>query len=524
MDDNTFDTLTRRHVGLAAGSLVASLLGLSVMDDVEADKKQRRRRRKRREKRRRRRDRNKPCRGAACRNGRPDIVLINVDDMRESDFIALPRTRALLQEQGASYPNYFLTTPLCGPSRASLFRGQYAHNTSVQKNTGANGGWRAYHDTGLDQDTVATWLQAARYRTAHIGKHINGYGNSANLVGPGWSEWIVPMPVAFFDYDLNVNGSLEPHGNAAADYLTDVMATRAESVISSTPDDTPLFLYFAPKAPHGPATAAPRHVGAFASHQLDVSGSFNEADMSDKPAYMQRPLLTAQQINDLEQREHDRLESLLAVDEAIERIVNALQAADRLQNAYIFFVTDNGYLLGQHRHSGKLVPYEEAIRMSMLVRGPGIANGSTNTAMVANIDLAPTFAELAGASTPGFVDGRSLVNTLGGGNTGRAALLIEIFSGAEDDPEEADTLLPEAVVAAPSRRRAIRTADWLYGEYGNPATEFELYDLRTDFVQMESQHDNPAQASTMADLSAWLRTLVNCTGNACRSAENGPGA
>ena len=162
MDDNTFDTLTRRHVSLAASGLVASLLGLSVVDSAEADRKQRRRRRKRREKRRRRRDRNKPCQGAACRNGRPDIVLINVDDMRESDFIALTRTRALLQQQGASYPNYFLTTPLCGPSRASLFRGQYAHNHGVQKNTGANGGWRAYHDTGVDQDTVATWLQAAR--------------------------------------------------------------------------------------------------------------------------------------------------------------------------------------------------------------------------------------------------------------------------------------------------------------------------------------------------------------------------
>ena len=522
MDDTRFDALTRRHVGLAAGGLFASFLGLLRLEDAEADRKKRRRRRRRREKRRRRRHHDQPCQGVACGAARPDIVLINVDDMRESDFIALTRTRALLKQQGASFPNYFITTPLCGPSRASLFRGQYVHNHGVQKNNGANGGWKAWHNTGTDQDTVATWLRAAQYRTAHIGKHMNGYGSANSVVGPGWSEWIVPMPVSFFNYDLNVNGTTEPHGNAAADYLTDVMAAKAESVIASTPAGTPIFLYFAPKAPHGPATPAPRHVGAFASHQLDESGSFNEADMSDKPDYMQRPPLTAQQVTDLERRERDRLESLLSVDEAIERIVTALQAANRLPNTYIFFITDNGYLLGQHRHSGKLVPYEEAIRMSMLVRGPRVAAGSTNPAMVANIDLAPTFAALAGATTPGFVDGRSIVNTLTGGDSGRSAMLIEIFSAEEDDPEEADALLPEALVAAPARRRAIRTADWLYGEYGKPATEFELYDLHTDLVQMESQHENPARAETMADLSAWLGTLANCAGAACRSAENSP--
>jgi arylsulfatase A-like enzyme len=394
----------------------------------------------------------------------------------------------------------------------------------VLKNSGANGGWNAYHNTGVDQDTVATWLQAAQYRTAHIGKHINGYRSSNGAVGPGWSEWIVPVPVNFFDYDLNVNGTLEPHGSAARDYLTDVMATKAEAFIASTPATTPLFLYFAPKAPHGPATPAPRHEGAFAGHQLDESGSFNEADMPDKPAYMQRPLLTAEQIRDLERRERDRLESLLSVDEAIERIVNALQTANRLQNIYIFFTTDNGYLLGQHRHSGKSVPYEEAIRMSMLVRGPGIAAGSTNDAMVANIDLAPTFAELAGATTPGFVDGRSVASTFRGGDTGRSAMLIEMFSGAEADPEEDDDVLAAAAVAAPSRRRAIRTADWLYGEYGNPATEFELYDLHADPAQLESQHADPTQADTIAGLSAWLHSLVNCSGGTCRNAENAPPA
>jgi arylsulfatase A-like enzyme len=532
MDESWFDAWTRRRVGLTAGGLLASLLGWLGLDEAEAKghhHHKRKRRKKRRERRRRNRNQNQnqnPPPGS-----RPDIILINVDDMRESDYLALSRTKALLADEGATYPNYFDTTPLCGPSRSSLLRGQYVHNHGVLRNSGNNGGWSAFHNSGDDESTIATWLSQANpaYRTAIVGKYLNGYNAKQDNVAPGWSEWVVPVPVAFYDYTLNVNGDSEKHGKAEVDYLTDVLADKARDIIASTPAETPLFLYFAPKAPHGPSTPAPRHIGAFANHELDQSGSFNEEDVSDKPAYIaQRDLLTRNQINSIEDRDRTRLESLLAVDEAIDGIVDALQEAGRLEAAYIFFVTDNGFLLGQHRRSGgKQVPYEEAIRMSMLVRGPDIGRGGVNEAMVANIDLAPTIAELAGAEPPGFVDGRSFVETFDGSASTRQALLIEFFAGSNADTEEAETGAMATLAAqdkAVPPYRGIRTEDWSYIEYQNAQEERELYDLHADPFQLESLHADPGHADEVQQLSAWLATLVSCSGQSCRNAENAPPA
>ena len=528
MDGSRFDAWTRRRFGLTTGGILAGLLGARSLDDAAAADKQKRRKRRRKRRQRRRNQNpnpnpNPPCTGPDCTTDRPDIILINVDDMRESDYHALPRTRALLAEQGTTYPNFFLTTPLCAPSRASLFRGQYAHNHGVLRNAGAGGGWESFNGSAADEDTVATWLRDAAppYRTAHVGKHLNGYKSTSGNVGPGWTDWIVPIPVNFFKYTLNVNGAPEPHGDRNRDYLTDVLRNKALNIIRTTPRDTPLFLYFAPKAPHGPSTPARRHVGDFANAPLDRSGSFNEADIADKPAYMQRPLLDDAEIAELRGRNRARLESLLAVDEAIAAIVNALQQTGRLANAYLFFVTDNGFLLGQHRRTAKGVPYEEAIRMSMLARGPGIPAGATNDAIVANTDLAPTIAALAGVDPPDFVDGRSLVPTFDGSGSGRQALLVEFFAGADRDPEEEVSLLADKTAVPPYR--AIRTTNRIYVEYPSTA-ERELYDLDADPFQLRSRHADPAFAAEIADLSAWLATLVDCDGPDCRSAENSPPA
>lgn len=534
MDELPFDTWTRRRFGLATGGALGALLGLLGLGDSESKnntkRKRRKRKRKRQQKRRQqRRSQNQtpppPCQGDC---DRPDIILITVDDMRQHDYLALSRTISLLAAQGTTYPNYVMTTPLCAPSRASLLRGQYAHNTGVLRNGPPNGGWATFQGNGDDQSTLAVWLQQAtpQYRTAFVGKYLNGYRNARNAVAPGWSDWVVPVPVAFYDYQMNVNGQSEAHGSKPKDYLTDVLAKKAQDIIASTPPATPLFMYFAPKAPHGPATPAPRHEGDFASHPLEQTGSFNEADMSDKPQYMQRASLTPAEIADLQDLDRSRLESLLAVDQAVEKIVNALDAAGRLARAYIFFVTDNGYLLGEHRRTAKLVPYEEVVRMSLLVRGPDVPRGQTNNAMVANIDIAPTIAALAKATPPAFVDGRSFAATFSGPASERQALLLETFGGEETDPEELEEseALRALVNAAPvPGYRAIRTADRLYVEY-QTTQERELYDLQSDPSQLQSQHANPDYAADITDLSAWLATLRNCRATECHAAENAPPA
>jgi arylsulfatase A-like enzyme len=500
---------TRRQFGLAASGVAASLFGLLGRSGNGASAKGHHHHHHRHH------HDDKP-------KGHPDIILINVDDMRQSDYLALPKTQRLLRDHGATYPNSFLTTPLCGPSRSSLLRGQYVHNHGVLRNGGANGGWQAFHDTGDDESTLATWLSQAEpgYRTALVGKYLNGFKTETGQVAPGWSDWFVPVPVAYFNYTLNANGDAEAHGHDDEDYLTDVLAEKARGIIASTPKNTPLFLYFTPKAPHGPSIPAPRHVGAFANHALDQSGSFNEQDMDDKPSYMQRPLLDAADIDALTERDRERRESLLSVDEAVAGLVDALETAGRLERAYIFFVTDNGFLLGQHRRSGKQVPYEDAIRMSMLVRGPGVRGGRLHDAVVANIDLAPTIAALAGAKAPRFVDGRSFVETLAGGKGERQALLIEFFAGPDTDEEEADRLLAREI-GVPAYR-AIRTKDWLYVEYDNAQHERELYDLDADPFELQSRHDDPDAADAVQRLSAWLATLDDCRGARCRAAENSP--
>jgi N-acetylglucosamine-6-sulfatase len=537
MDDSLFDAWTRRRFGLATGGSLATLLGLLRLDETDAKNKKARRRRKRKRKQKRRekrRDNNNPP------VDDPDILVIYVDDMREADYDALPRTRALIGGQGATYPNYFMTTPLCAPSRASFFRGQYAHNTGVRNN---QDGFQALN--AIDESTIATWLRGANpaYRTAHVGKHINGYssGNQLGPIGPGWTDWIVPEPVAFYDYDLNVNGTREPHGSQKNDYLTDVMLAKAQQIITTTPESTPLFLYFAPKSPHGPSIPADRHKDAPFEPLDQNKPSFNEeapaAEMADKPDYMQRPPLTPEDIQGLRQSNRDRQRSLLSVDEAIEGLIETLDAAGRLDKTYIFFVTDNGYLLGEHRRTAKNVPYEEAIKMSMLVRGPEVRQG-TNDAFVANIDLAPTIADLAGVTPPSYVDGRSIVDTFDGSGNDRQAILIEI-SPPGSDPEEAIDQFPAEArlleeqaeaearaaarvgIAAVGDHDAIRTTDgWVYIEHGTG--EQELYNLNEDPFQLESLHADASQSGRIAELSAWLATLRDCDAASCRNAEDSP--
>ena len=524
LDDPCFPTLTRRRLGHALAAL--GLMGAAgqpaspaTPDPVRAS----------------------TCGGQRCPDQPPDLVLITTDDMNASDFAALPRTHALLAEQGTTFPNYFLTSPSCSPSRVNVLRGQYAHNSGVRSNRGEFGGWKAFTESGASQSTIATWLHDAGYRTAHIGKHLNGYSRAAgNDLRPGWDEWVVPMPVDYFDYTLSLGATTEEHGHAPEDYLTDVLAAKAAAFITSTPADQPLFLYFTPKAPHLPSVPAPRHAGAFANHSLDTAGAFNEADLSDKPQALQREPLTTDEIAALEQQERGRLESLLAVDEAVAGILAALQEAGRLAAAYIVFTSDNGWLMGQHRYVGKGVPYEEAIRVPMLVRGPGVPAGVTNPSLVANIDLAPTFADLASVPAPDFVDGRSLTEAFAGGASGREALLIEIFGSGEaarptkqgkekatkKDRKANDSAADSAADAgeedARDPFRAIRTADWLYVEYGIPVTGSEMYDLQADPNEMTNLAGDPTHAATETDLAAWLATLVDCAADTCRQAENAP--
>lgn len=445
---------------------------------------------------------------------RPNILFIITDDQDVGTLRFMPRVQALLAAEGLTFPNTFAVQPLCCPSRASILRGQYPHNTQIVHNAPPVGGFPKFRDLGHETSTLATWLRAAGYRTAFFGKYLNGYptADRPNHVPPGWDEWYGAHegPVRYYNYRITENGRVVSYGDGPGDYRTDVLTAKAVSFIETRQQGAaqPFFLYFSVPAPHadrpgdGPAIPAPRHRGALADLSAPRPPSFNEAGIDDKPAEIRRlPMLTGNQVAEIDEEFRTRLESLLAVDEAVERLVSALSARGELENTYIFFTSDNGYHLGEHRiPRGKNTLYEEAIRLPGLVRGPGVPAGLTRPHFVLNIDFAPTFADLAGASVPGFVDGRSFAPLLRGSptpvNQWRADFLLEVTS-------------PMGITD-----RGLRTGDWAFFRFANGDTS--LYDLRQDPFQVDSVHQT-ASPELLRALTARLSELADCRGQTCRN-------
>ena len=221
---------------------------------------------------------------------RPNLVLIVADDLDQNlgtlDF--MPNLHRLLVQQGLTFSDFFATNSLCTPSRATLLRGQYTHSHEIVANTEPSGGFDRFLRMGHESSTLATWLQGSGYRTMLLGKYLNGYpeGGSRTHRPPGWSEFLSPVDgeaYQGFGYRMNENGRIVSYGNRTQDYLTDVLARKAEDLLRRSAG-TPFFLYLTPYAPHHPATPAPRHERLFPSAQVPRTPSFNEADVSDKPA------------------------------------------------------------------------------------------------------------------------------------------------------------------------------------------------------------------------------------------------
>jgi len=400
---------------------------------------------------------------AAEHKSKPNILFILTDDQRLEDIKHMPRLNKLLVNQGMSFENYFSTVSLCCPSRTSILRGQYAHNTGVMTNGGNNGGFVVAHKRGIENSTIATWMHDRGYTTALIGKYLNHYpdGQGLSYVPPGWDYWASPCsgnPYTEYNYDLNENGKSVHYGNTPSDYGTDVYLHKATDFIKScSGENKPFFMYLAFYAPHGPATPADRHLNMFADAKIVRTKAFNESDVSNKPDYIKKlNLLTDKEVNGEDAYYGKRLRSLQAVDEAIEKLYDTLSENKQLDNTYIFFASDNGFHLGEHRmRRGKQTAYETDIHLPLIVRGPGITHGATAAELVGNIDLAPTWADLAGATAPQFVDGRSLQPILrakeGKSLKWRQAYLVEhwtVGKGNASPPPETTTKGGEKPIAS----------------------------------------------------------------------------
>jgi len=453
----------------------------------------------------------------------PNVVFVLTDDLSSDLLPYMPNVRRL-QARGTTFSNYFVTDSLCCPSRASILTGQYPHNTGIFRNTGADGGFLAFYARGLEQQTYATSLQAAGYRTALMGKYLNQYSPSrirtalgGPYVPPGWTDWTVAGDgYRGFGYRLARTVRVVRHGFRARDYLTNVLARQGlEFVGDSVAERAPFMLNVWTFAPHAPAIPAPRDARRFAGLTAPRDPSFDEADMSDKPAWLSgHRALSAEETGRIDATFRDRVRTVQAVDRMLGRLQRRLRALRVARNTYIVFSSDNGYHLGQHRLTpGKLTAYDTDVRVPLIVTGPGVPAGRTVDAMTENVDLCPTFAELAGAPAPANADGRSLVPLLRGGRTAataaagwRDAVLIEHHGnvGGPNDPDA-----PPAGSGNPPSYEALRAKDALYVEYADGGRE--LYDVAADPFQLRNIADE-APPERLAQLSGQLAAMANCHG------------
>lgn len=481
----------------------------------------------------------------------PNIVVIMVDDLDDAlanrllDEGYLPQIQTHLRDQGTLFQNSFVTVSLCCPSRATFLTGQYAHNHRVLGNDLPSGSVLR-----LDaSNTLATWLQAGGYQVGHVGKYLNQYGtnptapissplNPAN-VPPGYDYWRgLTKTYVMYGYEVNVDGTLIPYGTAETDYQTDVLAGMVTSFITHTEaaDAQPFFLIVTPLAPHvevditAPTIRgctnsqwaqtlrpAARHANLLAHLVQPRPPSFNEADVTDKPPAFQANVapMTPEDMLCAQRQYQNRAESMLAVDELVGRLVTSLKQFDEWDNTVVIFTSDNGYYVGEHRLYQKIFPYEEGIRVPLIIRAPGYAPGQRVSQVVLNNDLAPTIAALAGVTPGRVVDGRSLVPLLQDPNSGpgRETFLVT-FEGHlilfGYFPHFTAVRTTAAFQSAPNQL-FIRWADG----------SREQYTLSTDPFQLASRHADPQLAADRRELDRLRRLLRTCQGDVCRALEDG---
>jgi N-acetylglucosamine-6-sulfatase len=489
----------------------------------------------------------------------PNVILILTDDLAVSDLNPralrhMPNLKSLLIDKGTTFDNAFVTNSLCCPSRATILRGQYTHNHEILSNEPPRGGFQKFRFLGHENSTMATWVKEQGYRTAFFGKYLNGYNET--YIPPGWDEWYA-VTGNYLSHTFNENGHLVSY-EPESYYETDVMSDKASDYITRTAGadppfftaDRPFLMWIGTKAPHQPASPAPRDDDSYPAISLPHPPSFDEKDVSDKPDWISdNPPLSLEQKRYMEELYRKRLQSMLAVDDMIGDLVGALHDSGELDNTYIVFTSDNGFHLGQHRlGAGKWTPYEEDIRIPLIVRGPGVPEGETLHHMVLNNDLAPTFADLAGAEPPSFVDGRSLVPLLTDDPTPledwRQRFVIESVaerSGVPHPPFITEsTVVPlltgdplpgnwrrtSAASAQSSEEwgrpwlKALRTNNYLYVDY--KTGEHELYNLRKDPHELNNMYATAPPEITHR-LEAQLDALRQCSAAECRAAESESG-
>lgn len=448
--------------------------------------------------------------------GRPNIFMITVDDAAPDDLAHMPHVRKLLVDKGVRVANGLAPTPICVPARATLLTGQFAHNHGALTIDGESGGFKSFRHDG---NTLPVWLQRAGYDTLFVGKYLNGYGgHHARYVPPGWTDWrgsVDPWTYEFNRAVINHDG----HVTRRREYNTTAFARAVDTDLSAKRrTKKPWYLWVNYVAPHigGPrdrddpivthpharriptTSPAPKYRNYFAGLPLPDKPNMFESDVSDKVMHPAKATWSPMLRGLVREMYEQRLEALKSVDDAVARHIAILRRTGQLDNTLIVFSSDNGFNVGEHNLIGKLWYFRDSSQLPMVMRGPGLAKGTTTKTIVSNADLPVTFAALAHARPGRVVDGENVMPWLRSGRN------VERVVPLEGYPVDG------------GRRRiysAIRVGDrWNYARLGSRE---ELYDLRADPYELDNVADEPSYAATLARMRGLDRTYRNCAGDSC---------
>lgn len=457
---------------------------------------------------------------------RPNLILISTDDQTDWDLKWMPRTRALIGKQGVNFTDAISPHPLCCPARAKILTGEYAQNNGVRHNTGPHGGYDTFLRRSKDSN-LASWLSDAGYRTAFIGKMLNGYEGEQSGHMDGWDHWSPTTKgvYAYYGTTFENNGQPTRYPNT---HVSDVISQQSVDLVDTYTADRakPFFMWVSHVGPHtapvkktggkrlpwskgsaskakwGPPIPAARHAHLYPNATLPTTKkkSFNEADVSDKPKRVRAKI---QNKKTLTRWFRARIRTLASIDEANERLVKSLRANGALDNTVIMFISDNGFLLGEHRLTNKNLPYEETLQIPFLMRGPGIPTGTTSTANASLVDIAPTLLDYAGVLDDvydtGRIDGLSLVGAASGEQLKRPSL---IQSGRHGHGWT---------------WRGVRTNRFTYARWRSGAEE--LYDRLRDPQQLNNLARVKKRRPALGRMRVKLANLKNCQGpRECRRA------
>jgi N-acetylglucosamine-6-sulfatase len=445
--------------------------------------------------------------GPASAARRPNVVVIMTDDQRFDTLHAMPNVRELLRHEGTYFKNAFVPNALCCPSRVSTLTGLYSHTTGVYGNRPPSGGFDSFDDSV----SVATVLNEAGYDTWYVGRYLNGYiggvDENHSYVPPGWDRWFVMPSGSYFRYEVSADGTrVGPYGKRPRDYAARVMTRTALGYMDASTERRPFFLFYSATAPHASAfrergarvpVPLERDVGRFRSLPPWRPPTYgNRDDVSDMPDFIRRRAWRPRHERRVDIFRQRQLESLASLDRSIGRLLERVP-----RNTLVIFLSDNGYLWGEHRWRSKRVPYEESIRVPLVVSWPGRVPQRVDRRLALNVDVVPTILGAARVDprTPTGIAARTDrpvrpegLDLLG--DERREAFLLEFRDGETE--------------AVPGYCGVRTSNDWTYVRYWSQEPEDrgfeELYDVARD----------PLQERNLASRVRWdeqrtaLRTLA----------------